>query len=203
MTCIAALYLPPSGDYARTDVLYTAEGNGPPADLTGYTASIVDVTGSLAGAVAASIPDAAAGKVRIAVTWQGAWPVTPSLLGTFRVSFVKGAEENVSDPIPVWVQGPALTILAARGCDLTGSFLWPDDRDGAGLAGETLDVITASATLAGLVSVAVTDAATRACSWAIEGDLATPLGAAGTFQFRRLIAGAQPRTLPPISVTFT
>jgi hypothetical protein len=200
MTCTADLFLPPSGDYAATSVLQNEDGS--PVDLTGFTASIVDVTGSLASAVAASIVTPAAGTVRIAVTWAGAWPLTPVLLGTYRLSLVNGAAESVSSPVSVWVQGGAATIPVQRGGDRVISFTWPDDRDGADLTGETLDVINASATLAPLVTVAVIDAATRACEIRIEGDLSVPLGSAGTFQLRRRIAGAQPRTLPPIAVTF-
>lgn len=194
------LFLPPLGDYAATSVLRNEDGS--PVDLTGFTASIVDVTGSLAGAVTASVVTPAAGTVRIAVTWQGAWPVTPVQLGTYRLSLVNGAAESVSSPISVWVQGAAANIPVQRGGDRVISLIWPDDRDGASLAGETVDVVAASATLTPLVSVAVIDAATRACEIRIEGDLSVPLGAAGTFQLRRRIAGANPRTLPPIAVTF-
>jgi hypothetical protein len=200
MTCASELFLPPSGDYSRATVLQNEDGS--PVDLTGFTASIVDVTGVLGSAVTASIVTPAAGLVRITVTWQGAWSLLPVLLGTFRLSLVNGATEIVCDPTPVWVQGAAETIVIQRGGDRAISFLWPDDRDGATLTGETVDVINASATLAPLVAVAVTVAATRACTISIEGDLAVPLGAAGTFQLRRRVAGANPRTLPPIAVTF-
>lgn len=200
MTCTANLFLPPSGDWAATSILRNEDGS--PVNLTGFTASIVDVTGSLAGAVTASIPTPAAGAVRVAVAWQGAWPVTPVLLGTFRLSLVNGSAESVSSPIPVWVQGVAETIPVQRGGDRVISFTWPDDRDGATLTGETVDVINASATLAPLVTVAVIDAVTRACELRIEGDLSVPLGAAGTYQLRRRTGSTNPRTLPPIAVTF-
>lgn len=200
MTCASDLFLPPLGDYAATSVLHNEDGS--PVDLIGFTASIVDVTGSLAGAVTATIVTPAAGLVRIAVAWQGAWPVSPVLLGTYRLSLVNGSAESVSSPVAVWVQGVAVTIPVQRGGDRVISLTWPDDRDGASLAGETLDVISASTILSPLVTVTVIDAATRACEMRIEGDLAVPLGAAGTFQLRRRIAGADPRTLPPIAVTF-
>ena len=122
MTCIPGLFLPPSGDYAATTTLRNEDGT--PVDLTGFTASIVDVTGLLAGAVAATIVTPAAGTVRIAVTWQGAWPVTPVLLGTYRLSLVNGAAESVSSPISVWVQGVAVTIPVQRGGDRAISFTW-------------------------------------------------------------------------------
>jgi len=200
MTCPADLFLPPSGDYAATSTLRNEDGS--PVDLTGFTASIVDVQGSLGSAVTASIVTPAAGTVRIAVAWQGAWPLTPQLLGTYRLSLVNGAAESVSDPVAIWVQGVAATIPVQRGGDRVISFTWPDDRDGASLTGETVDVINAGATLAPLVTVAVIDAATRACEIRIEGDLAVPLGSAGTFQLRRRTGSTNPRTLPPIAVTF-
>jgi hypothetical protein len=200
MTCTPDLFLPPSGDFAATSVLRNEDGS--PVDLTGFTASIVDVTGGLGAAVTASIVTPAAGTVRIAVAWQGAWPLNPQLLGTNRLSLVNGGTESVSSPVSVWVQGVGATIPVQRGGDRAISFTWPDDRDGASLAGETVDVINASATLAPLVTVAVIDAATRACEIRIEGDLSVALGAAGTFQLRRRTGSTNPRTLPPIAVTF-
>ncbi len=202
MTRSTDLFLPPWGDWSQLSTVLTAEGTGPAADLTGFAASIVDVTGSLAGAVTAAIITPALGSVRITVAWQGAWPVAPALLGRFRLSLVRGAEEIVTGPVQVWVQGAAAVIPIQRGGDRVISFIWPDDRDGASLAGETLDVINASATLAPLVTVSVVDAATRACQIRVEGELAVPLGAAGSFQLRRRIAGASPRTLAPIVVTY-
>ena len=140
--------------------------------------------------------------MRLSVAWQGAWAATPGLLGTFRLSLVNGGAETVAAPTTVYVQGTALRLDIARGADMAYAFTWPDDRDGADLTGETLDVVNASASLAPLVTVEVTDAATRACRILIEGDLSVALGDAGTFQLRRRIAGAQPRTIPPIAVTF-
>ena len=200
MTCTSDLYLPPSGDFAQA-VAMTDEA-GAATDLTGYTASIVDATGDLGAAVTATITDAAAGLVLLSVAWQGAWPVTEGLLGTFRLSLVNGTAETVTAPTTVYVQGTALQLVIARGCDMAYPFTWPDDRDGADLTGETLDVVNASATLAPLVTVEVTDAATRACRLLIEGDLSVAIGAAGTFQLRRRVSGADPRTPPPVAVTF-
>lgn len=200
MTCNSDLFLPPSGDWSRVTALLNEDGSA--ADLTGFTASVVDVTGDLGSAITASIVTPAPALVRITATWQGAWPILPTRLGTFRLSLVNGAAEIVTAPTGVIVQGPAETLVIARGADFSPVFTWPDDRDGATLTGETLDVINASATLAGLVSVTVTNAAARACRIDIEGDLSVPLGSAGTFQLRRRISGANPRTLPPIAVTF-
>ncbi len=194
------LFLAPQGDWSQTATLWNEDGT--PVDLTGFVAGIVDVTGVLGAAVAAAVVTASAGVVRISVTWDGGWPTGPGLLGSFRLSLVNGAAEIVTGPVQVWVQGVAATIPVQRGGDRVISFTWPDDRDGAALTGETLDVISAGATLGPLVTVAVVDAATRACEILIEGELSVPLGAAGTFQLRRRIAGAQPRTLPPIAVTF-
>ena len=200
MTCTTDLYLPPSGDFAQT-VAMTDE-TGAAMDLTGNTASIVDVTGDLGAAVTATITDEAAGLVMLSVAWQGAWAVTEGLLGTFRLSLVNGTAETVTAPTTVYVQGTALQLVIARGCDMAYPFTWPDDRDGADLAGETLDVVNASATLAPLLSVAVTDAAARAYEIRLEGDLSVPLGDAGTFQVRRSTAGANRRTTPPMKVIF-
>lgn len=200
MTCHADLYLPASGDFG--EVLTWADESGAAVDGTGYTPSIVDVTGDLGAAVTLTTVDAPTGQYRLAVAWQGAWPVTAAVLGTFRVAMTNGATEKVWPISKVMVQGPALRLVIPRGNDGSYPFLWPDDREGADLTGETLDAINASATLAPLVTVEVVDAATRACRLLIEGDLSVPLGDAGTFQLRRRIAGAQPRTIPPISVSF-
>lgn len=200
MTCPSTLTLNASGDWAATTV--ATDETGAALDLTGFTASIVDVTGELAGALAATIPDPAAGKVRIALTWQGAWPLGQRRLGTARLLLVNGGDESGSYSFAVEVSGPGIRLVAPRGSDQPFAFTWPDDRDGADLTGETVDVINASATLAGLVSVVVTDAAARACEIRIEGDLSAPLGDAGTFQLRRRIAGAEPRTTQPFAVSF-
>lgn len=198
--CGAVLTIPASGDYAQTATL--TDESGAAVDLTGYSASIVDVTGELSGALAVTIPTPASGGVRIALTWQGAWTTAQRRLGTARLLLVSGTDESCNVPFAVDVAGPALRVVIPRGADQAYGFTWPDDRDGASLTGETVDVVNASATLAGLTTVAVIDAATRACEVRIEGDLATPLGNGGAFQLRRRIAGAQPRTLPPIAVSF-
>lgn len=197
MTCIPALILPASGDWAQTTAL--TDENGTAVDASGYTASIVDVTGELAGALAVTLPG---GAVRLSVIWQGGWDTDERRLGTARLSLVGGSEENVSFPFAVDVPGPAVRIVVPRGADQSYAFTWPDDRDGADLTGETVDVINASAALTGLVTVSVTDATTRACEIQIEGDLSVSLGDAGTFQLRRRIAGAQPRTTKPFAVSF-
>ena len=198
MACVSSLTLPASGDWAATVTL--TDESGATVDTTGMTASIVDATGDVAGALAATIP--ATGQVRLALTWQGAWPVGQRRLGTARLSLVNGGDENVSAPFAVNVAGTAIRLVIPRGADQAYAFIWPDDRDGASLAGETVDIINASAALAGLATVAVTDAATRECELRIEGDLSVALGDAGTLQLRRRIAGAQPRTLAPIAVSF-
>lgn len=200
MTCTSVLTINASGDYAATATL--TDENGATVDLTGYAASIVDVTGELTGALAVTVPTPASGLVRIALTWQGAWTTLQRRLGTARLLLVNGADESCNVPFAVDVAGTSLRTVIPRGADQAYGFTWPDDRDGASLTGETVDVVNASATLAGLVTVAVIDAATRACEVRIEGDLSVALGDAGTFQLRRRIAGAQPRTLPPIAVSF-
>lgn len=200
MTCGSNLTISASGDWAATTI--ATDENGTALDLTGFTASVVDVTGELAGALAVTIPTPASGEVRLALTWQSAWGLGQRRLGTARLLLVNGADENGSIPFAVDVSGAGIRLVVPRGADQAYAFTWPDDRDGADLTGETVDVVSASATLAGLVSVTVTNAATRACEIRIEGDLATPLGDAGTFQLRRRIGAAEPRTTQPFAVSF-
>jgi hypothetical protein len=200
MSCAPTLYLPASGDFAQTFTL--RDESGAAVDATGLTASIVDVTGDLGSAVTIAIVDATTGQLRLSVAWQGAWSVATAVLGTFRIALTNGGAEKVWPSSTVQVDSPARRLVIPRGNDMPYPFTWPDDRDGADLAGEVLDVVNAGATLAPLVTVEVTDAATRACRILIEGDLSVALGDAGTFQLRRRIAGAQPRTIPPIAVTF-
>lgn len=200
MTCTATLTINASGDWAATTI--ATDENGTALDLTGFTASVVDVTGEMAGALAATIPTPASGEVRLALTWQSAWGLGQRRLGTARLLLVNGADENGSIPFAVDVSGHGIRLVVPSGADQAYAFKWPDDRDGADLTGETVDVVNASATLSGLVTVVVTDAATRACEIRIEGDLSTPLGDAGTFQLRRRIAGAEPRTTKPFAVSF-
>ena len=201
MTCTPTLTLPASGDFAQSITL--RDETGAAVDGTGFAPSIVDVTGDLGSAVTLTAVDAAAGLYRFAVAWQGAWPVASgSVLGAFRVALTAGATEKVWPASNVIVDSTALRLVIPRGNDASYAFTWPDDRDGSDLAGETVDVVNASATLAALASVQVLDAATRSCRLLIEGDLSTPTGDAGTLQLRRRIAGTQPRTLPPIAVSF-
>lgn len=200
MTCLSTLTINASGDWAATTV--ATDETGAALDLTGFTASIVDVTGELAGALAATIPDAAAGEVRIALTWQGSWALGQRRLGTARLLLVNAADESASRSFAVDVSGPGIRLVAPRFGDFVHAFDWRDDRDGADLTGETVDVINASPTLAGLVSVSIIDAAARAVLIHIEGDGGVPLGDAGTFQMRRRIAGGQPRTTKPFAVSF-
>lgn len=198
MTCSATLTINASGDWAATAT--ATDETGSALDLTGYTASVVDVTGDLAGALTASIPDAQ--SVRLSLTWQGVWATSQARLGTARVALVNGTDETVSAPFRVEVSGPGIRLVVPRGADLAYRFTWPDDRDGADLTGETLDIINASATLAPLASVAVIDATMRECELRIEGDLSVAIGDAGTLQARRRISGAQPRTTQPFAVSF-
>lgn len=200
MTCDATLTINASGDWTATTTLL--DDAGAVVDLTGFTASIADETGDMAGAIAATIPDATAGQVRLALTWQGAWATTEGRLGTARLLLVNGTDESATKPFTVSVSAPGVRLVVPRGADQTYAFTWPDDREGADLTGETVDVVNVSANLSGLVTVAVTDAATRACEIRIEGDLLAALGDAGTFQLRRRISGAQPRTTQPFAVSF-
>lgn len=196
--CGEVLTINASGDWAATATL--TDETGATVDTTGFTASVADASGELAGALSASIP--ALGQVRLTVTWQGAWPTGQRRLGTARLLLVSGADESATRLFAVDVAGPGIRLAVPRGADQAYAFIWPDDRDGANLTGETVDVVNASTTLVGLVSVVVTDAATRACEIRIEGDLSVALGDAGTFQLRRRIAGAQPRTTKPFAVSF-
>ena len=196
-----ALTINPSGDWSATAVL--RDQSGAAVNLTGFTASIADVTGEIGSAIAVTIPTPASGVVQLSLTWQGAWATTKRRLGTARLLIINGPDESATEPFAVDVSGAGIRLIVPRGADQAYEFTWPDDRDGASLVGETVDVVNASATLAGLVTVVVTGAATRACQVRIEGDLATPLGDAGTFQLRRRIAGAQPRTTQPFAVSFT
>lgn len=201
MTCPnQGLPLNPGGDYGAT-VAMTDE-TGAPIDGTGLTASIVDATGELGSAVTAAVVTANPLTIRLAAVWQPGWALTERTLGTARLALTGGATEHVSRAFAVYVPGPALRLVVPRGSDYAVRFTWPDDRDGADLTGETLDVINASATLAPLVTVAVIDAATRECELRIEGDLSVPTGEAGTFQLRRRVGSSAPRTLAPYAVSF-
>lgn len=200
MTCERTLYLNPGADFAET--VTATDESGAAVDLTGVTATIADETGALIGAVAASLPDASAGRVRMEVTWGGAWPLLPGILGRARLVLPSAGEESASLPFAVAVPIATDRVTAPRGADMTWRDIWPDDSEGADFSGQVLEVINASATLAPLLSVTVTDAAAREYEVHLEGDPATPLGSAGSFQLRRSTAGAARRTTPPMEVIF-
>jgi hypothetical protein len=198
MTCsVPGLVLNPGGDFAQTVDLM--DENGAVVDASGMTASIVDPTGEVGGALAASVVGS---RVRLTATWQGVWSTTPRVLGTARLSLVQGADEHVSRPFPVSVPGSALRLVVARGSDMSWRFTWPDDRDGASLMGEVVDIINASAVIAPLATIVVINAATNECELRIEGDLSVALGEGGTLQVRRRTGATNPRTLAPLSVSF-
>lgn len=200
MTCTRTLYLNPGSDFAET--VTATDESGAAVDLTGHTASITDVTGVLAGAVVASLPDAAAGQVRLAVTWDAGWPLLPGILGRVRLVLTNGGAESASLPFALALPPQDDHVTVPRGADMTWAGIWPDDSDGADFTGQVLEIVNASATLTPLMSVTVTDAATRAYTVQLEGDPATPLGAAGSFQVQRSTAGTNRRTTPPMGVTF-
>jgi hypothetical protein len=200
MTCARALYLNPGSDFAET--VTATDESGEAVDLTGYSASITDETGLLDGQVTASLPDAAAGQVRLAVTWDAAWPLLPGILGRARLLLAASGAESASLPFALALPPQEARVTVPRGSDMVWADIWPDDSEGADFTGQTLEIVNASATLAPLLTVAVTDTATRAYEIRLEGDPATPLGDAGTFQVRRSTAGADRRTTPPLGVTF-
>lgn len=188
----------PGADFAATTV--ARDQAGAAINLTGFTASIEDVSGVLGSAIGVTIPNPAAGEIRFTLTWQPGWQLTPGNLGAFRLRLVNGADE--STPFLVYVRLPMqpARVTVPRGADMAWGFTWPDDSEGADLTGQTVEVINASATLAPLMTVVVLNAATRACEVRLEGDLATPVGNAGSYQLRRSTAGVNRRTLPPITV---
>jgi hypothetical protein len=194
MTCNSDLLLNPGQDFILAGSVMDDAGD---VDLTGYSASVFDVTGLLAGAVTAAVVDA---KLRLSVIWQAGWPVVASPLGAFRVQLVNGAAEVGSFAVKVFVVSEVCEVTLARGSDLTVGFVWPDDGDGADLSGDVIDLINVATGLQAYVSVQVTDAGVRAVQWHIEGDTAMPLGDLGTFQMRRSTGGANRRTLGPIRV---
>lgn len=200
MTCARTLYLNPGSDFAET-VIATDE-SGAAVDLTGVTASIVDASAAVDGQIALTLPDAAAGEVRLAVTWDDAWPTQPGIIGRARGLLVTGDKESASLPFTIAVPIATDRVIVPRGGDMVWADIWPDDSDGGDFTGQTLEIVNASATLTPLLSVVVTDAATRAYEIRLEGDPATPLGDAGSFQVRRSTAGTNRRTTPPLGVTF-
>ncbi len=200
MTCSRTLYLNPGSDFAETVV--ATDESGAPVDLTGSTASIADACAAVDGQIALTLPDAAAGQVRLAVTWDDAWPLLPGIIGRARGLLVAGGAESASLPFNIAVPVASDRVVVPRGSDMIWADIWPDDSEGADFTGQTLEIVNASATLAALLSVAVTDVATRAYEVTLEGDPATPLGDAGSFQVRRSTAGVARRTTPPLGVTF-
>lgn len=197
MTCESDLILFPGADYSgRCEVRDEAGG----MDLTGYTASTYDLTGGLAGAVTLTLVDPSPAEARLDLTWQPGWALVGGVLGSFRGRFVNGGAEIGSYPVTVIVDGAADEIIVARGSDVSVGFQWPDDRDGADLSGDVIEVFNASPGLVGVVSVEVIDAATREVRWHIEGDPAMPLGDLGTFQMRRSTGGLHRRTTNLIRV---
>lgn len=188
----------PGADFAETVV--ARDQAGAALNLTGFTATIEDVSGVLGSAVAISIPNAALGQLRFTLTWQASWPLIRTTLGAFRVLLANGTDESTPFLVYVRVAASNARVTVPRGADMAWGFTWPDDSEGVDLTGQTIEVINASATLAPLMTVVVLNAATRACEVRLEGDLATPVGNAGSFQLRRSTAGANRRTLPPIAV---
>lgn len=191
-------YINPGADFAATVI--ARDQAGAAINLTGFTATIEDVSGVLGSAVAISIPNAALGELRFTLTWQGAWPTASGLLGSCRVRLVNGADESTPFLIHVAVPTQTARVTVPRGADMAWGFTWPDDSEGADLTGQTVEVINASTTLTPLMSVVVLNATTRACEVRLEGDLAVPLGNAGTYQLRRSTSGVNRRTLPSIAV---
>lgn len=198
MTCTDTLAIPPGSDWRGRTII--RDDSGAAIDATGWTASIRDETGDLAGALAIAWIDAPSGEVELTLTWQAGWPLTGGVRGTFRIALVNGSDERVTLPSEVLVYDAATEVTVPRGSDLTIDLVWPDDRNGADLTGETVEAVNVAAGLVGLVSVTVVDPATRTVRWHIEGDPATAMGDLGTFQLRRSIAGAERRTLPLIRI---
>lgn len=194
MRCASDLILNPGTDCLDRRAVYDDAGV---VELTGGTASVYDVTGVLAGAVAVAI---VSGQLELSITWQPGWPVVAATLGTFRVLIVLGGTEIGSFLVTVYVNGSETQVVVARGSDLTLVLTWPDDRDGSNLVGDVIDVINVAPALVGVVSAAISNAATREITWSIEGDPAMPLGDLGTFQLRRSTGGANRRTLNRIRV---
>lgn len=188
----------PGTDFAATAI--ARDQAGAVVNLTGFTATIEDVSGVLGAAIAVSIPTPANGEVRFSLTWQSGWLLTPNTLGAFRLRLVNGTDESTPFLIYVRVPPQYARVIVPRGADMAWGFTWPDDSEGADLTGQTIAVVNASAILAPLLTVVVLNAVTRACEVRLEGDLATPLGSAGTYQLRRSSAGVNRRTLPPIAV---
>lgn len=197
MICDSDLIINPGTDWLFQDPVFDDAGQ---IDGTGMTASIYDVTGVLGGAVTASIVTATPLVAALAGTWQGGWPLTPAQLGTFRYALTNGGAEIGSFKVTVYVNGAEDEIEVARGSDLTVEFVWPNDRLGADMTGDTLTVINVAPALVGVVSAEIVDPVARRVRWKIEGDPAMPIGDLGTFQLQRATGGAQRRTTNLIRV---
>lgn len=194
--CSETLVLNPGQDWLdRT----APRDDGGVVDMTGWTAEIRDLDGVLtaSGAVTASI---VSGEVQVSITWQAGWPLVGGKLGSFRLALLQGGTEMASYPREVWVSNLETEWHVARGADQTPQFIWDDDRMGADLTGDTIEVINASATLGPLLSAGILNAATRRVWFHLEGDPATPTGDLGTFQLQRSTGGTHRRTTNLIRV---
>lgn len=188
----STLTIHPGADFAYTAVL--PNGNGGAADLTGFTASIADETGLLAGAVTVSLPNPALGQVRIAVTWQAGWALIGQVLGQCRIRLTSGAQDNATNLLTISVVENASNLIINRSADFACDFTWPDDSEGVSLVGQIVETYNASSGLAGRVSVTVLDAVARKCRLSIEGVPGMSVGVVGSFQMRRSTAGSIRRT---------
>ncbi len=197
MRCSSDLIVNPGTDWLLRAAVIDDAGS---VDGTGYSASLYDVTGSLAGALTAGIHTASPLEVDLGGTWQGSWPLTAAQLGTFRYALVNGAAEIGSFKVTVYVNAAEDEVVVARGSDLTVDYDWPDDRLGLDMSGDVVAVINASPALVGVVSAAIFDPVTRKVRWHIEGDPAMPLGDLGTFQLQRTTGGLHRRTTNLIRV---
>lgn len=198
MSCSDDLTITPGSDWALRCIV--TDESGLPVNLTGYVASIQDVTGDLGSALSGAVIDEDAGEVELSGTWQPSWPLTGGILGSHRFMLVNGGDETASFPARVIVDGSVERVYLARGSDLQVDFEWPDDRLCLDMSGDSLTVINASAELVARVTASIVDPAARLVRWQIEGDLATPLGSLGTFQLQRATGGLHRRTTIRIEV---
>lgn len=197
MTCCSDLYLNPGSDLLLRSLVLDDAG---PVDGTGFVASVFDVSGDLTGAVSADIHAASPLECDLALTWQSGWPLTATKLGSFRYAMISGETEIGSWPVRVFVNAAEDLVEVARGSDLEVEIDWPDDRLGLDMSGDTLTVINASASLSGIVTAEIVDAASRKVRWKIEGSLSMALGDLGTFQLQRATGGLHRRTTNKIRV---
>jgi hypothetical protein len=194
MGCDSTLVLNPGQDFRSRNKVFDDAGE---VDLTGKTVSVHDVTDNLTGAVAVSI---VAGELQIDLTWQPGWAALVGLLGGFRILILDDAAKTGSFAVDVMINAAVTDVEVARGSDLTVALTWPDDRDGADLSGDTIDIFNVSPGLTGIVSVAVFNSVTREVRWSVEGDPGMALGDLGSFQLRRSTGGTNRRTLSPIRI---